>query len=93
MHNVFNIDQFKLYTIDPLRLTSSLQLLRSIVHHGNEWELEAILNHNGIMIKDLEYHVKWVRYEPTWEPVMDLKGTANKLLRKYYKAHRLRVYK
>jgi hypothetical protein len=93
LHNVFNVDRFKLYTADLSRPTPPRPPLRSTVRHTDEWEVEAILNHNGTTMRDLEYHIKWVGYEPTWEPVMDLKGTANELLREYHKAHGLRVYK
>jgi hypothetical protein len=75
LHNVFNVDRFKLDTADPSRPTPPPPPLRSTIHHGDEWEVAAILNQNRTTMRDLEYHLKWVGYEPTWERVMDLKGT------------------
>jgi hypothetical protein len=66
-------------------------LLRSTLRQGDEWEVEAILGHNGSTMTDLEYCLKWLGYEPTWEPISDLKGTANELLKEYHERHGLRV--
>jgi hypothetical protein len=44
-------------------------------------------------MRDLEYKIKWVGYDPTWESIRELKGTANEILKEYHVKHKLRVYK
>ena len=36
---------------------------------------------------NLTYQVKWVGYEPTWEPIANLQGSANELLREYHETY------
>lgn len=59
---------------------------------GDECEVEAILEHAGSTMKDLEYRVKWVGDDATWESISHLRGTANELLREYHERQGLRVY-
>ena len=94
VHDVFNVDRFRLDTSDPGRMQQPPPPLRSTAKKGNEWELQEILQHRGKTMHDLEYEVKWVGYDKTsWEPVDMLKGSANDLVRDYHKAHGLRIYK
>jgi hypothetical protein len=58
----------------PLRPTSC---------QDDEWEMEGILNHYGPTMKDLEYQA----YFEGCEPVMDLEGRANDLLKECHEAH------
>jgi hypothetical protein len=87
------MDRFKHYTTDVSRTYQPLPLLRSTARCGDEWEVEDILDHRGSTMRDLEYKVQWVGYDPTWKNITDLKGTANEVLREYHTKHQLRVYK
>jgi hypothetical protein len=93
IHDVFNVDRFRLDTSDLSRAPKPPPPLRSTARKGEEWEVQEILNHRGAKMADLEYEIKWVGYdELTWEPIEYLKGTSNEFLRKYHQENGLRVY-
>ena len=46
-----------------------------------EYEVEAILEHQGSLIKTLQYKVKWLGYpEPDWQLLVNLKDGYKELL-------------
>ena len=94
IHDVFNVDRFRLDTSDKSRPQQRPPPLRSSKRMGEEWEVKEILNHRGSTMKNLEYEVKWVGYEATtWEPIQNIKGTSNEALLDYHTEHGLRLYK
>jgi hypothetical protein len=44
-------------------------------------------------MQDLQYKIKWTGYDTTCEPITDLKGTVNQILKNYHVEHGLRIYK
>jgi hypothetical protein len=59
-----------------------------------EYEVEAILEHQGSSAKTLQYKVKWLGYpEPDWQPLVNLRGGCKELLRRYHQEKGLLVYK
>jgi len=92
LHPVFNVSRLKPSKVDwsqehppppPLRSTAAV-----------EYEVEGIQEHRGSTVRDLEYLVKWVGYtNATWEPLANLTGSSNALLREYHVANGLRVYR
>lgn len=94
IHDVFNVDRFRLDTSDKSRPQQAPPPLRTSARTGSEWEIEELRNHRGTTAKNLEYEVKWLGYkETTWENIANLKGTANDFLREYHERHGLRIYK
>jgi len=89
---VFNISHLKPSKVDrsqehppppPLRSTAAV-----------EYEVEAIREHRGSTVRDLEYLVKRVGYtDATWEPLANLRGSSNTLLCEYHMANGLRTYR
>jgi len=59
-----------------------------------EYEVEAILDHQGTLAKTRRYMVKCLRYpEPDWQPLANLKGGCRDLLRHYHQKMGLLVYR
>ena len=58
-----------------------------------EYEVEAILEHQGCSIKTLQYKVKWLGYpKPDWQPLLNPKGRCKQLLQQYHQETHLLVY-
>jgi len=91
LHPVFNVTRPKLLKVDkthehppppPLHSTATI-----------EYKVESICEHRGTTVRDFEYRIKWVGYaDPTWEPLVNLRGSSNELLGEYHAANGLRVY-
>jgi hypothetical protein len=58
LHNVFNVDRLKLDTSDKNPTLLPLLPLRSILHLGEEFEVEAILDHRGSILHNLQYQIQ-----------------------------------
>lgn len=54
LHNIFTVDRFKAYTMNRTRSMQPSPSLRFTVLHGDESEVEAILDHRGTTIGTLE---------------------------------------
>jgi transposase InsO family protein len=68
LHPVFNVARLKPSRVDRNREHPPPPPLRSTA--TAEYEVEAIQEHRGTTVRDLEYLVKWVGYgEATWEPL------------------------
>ena len=91
LHLVFNITRLKLSRVNRTR-----EYLPQLLLHSTatvESEVESICEHRGTTVHDLEYLVNWVGYvDPTWEPLVNLRDSSNKLLGEYHTANGLRVY-
>jgi len=93
LHPVFNISWLKLSKVDKNRDHLPPPPLRSTANADAEYEVQTILEHRGTTLRNLEYLVKWVGYtDPTWEPLANLRGSSNKLLREYHAANGLWTY-
>jgi len=92
LHPVFNVSRLKPSKVDQTREHPPPPPLRSTA--AVEYEVESVLEHKGSTVRDLRYLVKWVGYpDPTWEPLANLKGSSNELLKKYHAANGLRCYR
>jgi len=61
LHPVFNVARLKLSSVDKTRSHPlPPPLLRSTAVSAPEYEVEAILSHQGSVVRDLKYLVKWV---------------------------------
>jgi transposase InsO family protein len=93
LHPVFNVARLKPSKVDKTRGHPPPPPLRSSATSNPEYEVEAILEHKGTTIRDLKYLLKWVGDpDPTWEPLANLRGSSNQLLRDYHSANGLRTY-
>ena len=92
LHPVFNVARLKPSKVDRNHEHPPLPPLRSTA--TVEYEVETIREHRGTTVRDLEYLVKWAGYSnATWEPLANLRGSSNKLLREYHAANGLRTYR
>ena len=92
LHPVFNVARLKPSRVDRSREHPPPLPLRS--RAMVEYEVETIQEHRGTMVQDLEYLVKWVGYsDTTWEPLANLRGSSNELLREYHAANGIRTYR
>jgi len=92
LHPVFNVSRLKPSKVDWSREHPPPPPLRSTA--AVEYEVEGIQEHRGSTVRDLEYLVKWVGYtNATWEPLANLRGSSNTLLREYHAANGLRIYR
>jgi len=91
LHPVFNVARLKPSRVDRNREHPPPPPLRSTV--TVEYKVETIREHRGTTVGDLEYLVKWVGYsDATWEPLANLRGSSNELLREYHAVNSLRTY-
>jgi len=68
--------------------------LCTITDMDPEYEVEAILEHQGTSAKTLQYKVKWLRYpEPDWPLLANLKGGNWDFRRDYHRKMGLWVYR
>jgi len=94
IHPVFNVACLKLSKVDRTREPPPPPPLRSTATRAPEYDVEAILQHQGTTVRDLRYLVQWIRYlDPSWEPLENLRGTCNDQLRDYHAANGLRMYR
>ena len=92
LNPVFNVARLKPSRVDRSREHPPPPPLRSTA--TVEYEVETIQEHRGTAVRDLKYLVKWVGYsDVTWEPLANLRGSSNELLREYHAAHGLRIYR
>jgi len=92
LHPVFKVARLKPSRVDRSHEHPPPPLLRSTA--TVKYEVETIQEHRGTMVRDLEYLVKWVGYnDTTWEPLANLRGSSNELLREYHTANGLRIYR
>jgi len=91
LHPVFYVSRLKPSKDDRSREHPPPPPLRSTA--AVEYEVEAIREHRGSTVQDLEYLIKWLGYtDATWEPLANLRGSSNALLREYHAANGLRTY-
>jgi len=91
LHPVFNVARLKLSRVGRSREHPPPPPLCSTV--TVEYKVETIQERQGTTVRDLEYFVKWVDYsDATWEPLANLRGSSNELLREYHAANGLRTY-
>jgi len=91
LHPVFNVAHLKPSRVDRSREHPPPPPLRSTAMA--EYEVETTREHRGMTNRDLEYLVKWAGYsDATWEPLGNLRGSSNELLREYHAANGLRIY-
>jgi transposase InsO family protein len=94
MPNVFNVSRLKRDRVDYGREHPPPPPLRTMTDKDPEYEVEAILEHQGSSAKTLQYKVKWLGYpEPDWQPLVNLRGGCKELLRRYHQEKGLLVYK
>jgi len=94
MPNVFNVSRLKRDRVDHGRDHPPPPPLRTMTDKDPEYEVEAILEHQGTSAKTLQYKVKWLGYpEPDWQPLTNLKGGCRDLLRDYHRKMGLLVYR
>ena len=92
LHPVFNVARLKPSKVDRNREHMPPPPLHSTA--TVEYEVETIREHQGTTVRDLAYLVKWAGYsDMTWEPLANLRGSSNELLRKYHAANGLRTYR
>jgi transposase InsO family protein len=90
----FNVSRLKPCNVDPGREHPPPPPLRSTDGAAPEFEVEGIIGHRGSKLSNLRYHVKWLGDPtPTWQPLRDLKGGCDHILRAYHEANGLKVYK
>src|SRR5580765_7970671 len=90
VHNVFHISLLKEYIIDEMFTDRNDSRPDPEYNEKGEveWEVERILNKRKIG-KGYQYLVKWKNYpayEATWEPVRNLKGSAEDLIKEFDKS-------
>jgi hypothetical protein len=94
MPNVFNDSRLKRDRVDYGRDHAPPPPLRTMTDKDPEYEVEAILEHQGTSAKTLQYKVKWLGYpEPDWQPLANLKGGCRDLLGDYNRQIGLLVYR
>jgi hypothetical protein len=68
--------------------------LRTMTDKDPEYEVEAIVEHQGTSVKTLWYKVKWLGYaKPDWQPSAKLKGGCRKLLWQYHREKGFLIHK
>jgi hypothetical protein len=90
---MFNIDRFKRYMADDNRPRQLSPPLQTPMHMEDECEVKTILDHAGSSINNLEYQVKWVGYNATWELMVYWRRLDDEFLREYHEDKGFRIYK
>jgi hypothetical protein len=94
MPNVFNVSCLKQNRVDSGPDHAPPPPLRTITDKDPEYEVEAIVEHQGTLGKTLQYKVKWLGYpEPDWQPLANLKGGCRDSLRDDHRKMGLLVYR
>jgi hypothetical protein len=90
----FNVDRLKPSNVDLGQNHPPPPPLRSTDTSAPEFAVEGIIGHRGSTLRNLRYHVKWLGDpNPTWQPLRDLKGGCDHMLRAYHQVNGLKVYK
>jgi hypothetical protein len=96
LHPVFNVARLKLSRVDRTRDHPPPPPLRSTTASAPEYSVDSIRGHRGKTARNMQYLVKWTGYseeEATWEPLQNLRGSCDGLLRDYHAANGLRMWK